>query len=164
MFPDFGNPFGGGPNNFGPPRGSGFSKRQPMNPMGPHFGDDDIGHFNIDMYAPPDMVGPDAGVGFPNTPDFNPQMRPGRPQPRMDPPAPARPGLGNFAPPGTMPQVGSGNSPNLGVDGSGGLLMTKPPQQGAMPVKGDFDQMQRMGLIDPPFDPDKDHHFDNMYI
>ena len=178
MFPfggGFQDPFGGGSkgfNDFGARGGPNFrGVKRPTNPLGPFGpgGNDD--EFNIDMYAPPDMMGPDGGIGFPNTPDFNPQLRPGAQNRRMDPPQAQRPGLGNFAPPGTIPQIGSGTSPNMGIDGSGGILMKQPPQKPNMPVKGDFEQMQKMGLIEPPMDqpdipdPNQDHHFDrNMYI
>ena len=175
MFPlggGFNDPFGGnsrGFNDFGSRGGPNFGGvRRPMNPLGTFGPNGNDENFNIDMYTPPDMIGPDGGVGFPNTPDFNPQLRPGYQNRRgINPQQQQRPGLGNFAPPGTMPQIGSGTSPNMGLDGSGGILMKQPPQKPDMPVKGDFEQMQKMGLIEPPMDqgPPPDSHFDpNMYI
>ena len=83
------------------------------------------------------------GVGFPDTPDFEEYHR--KPQ-HVEERSDER--LRDFAPPGSLPPIGSKNSPNFGLDGKGDIIMKgKAPNK---PVIGDYEQMQRMGMIPPP--------------
>ena len=50
-----------------------------------------------------------------------------------------------------MPGIGSPNAPNLGVDGQGSLVVG-PPKNTKPIARGDFEQMQKMGLFDPKDD------------
>ena len=167
MFPGgFNDPFGGPRNRLGGfddddmGFGGGPNFGRGKKPFGPPGGD--FSQFNPDFCGPTPMRGPD--LGFPNTPDFNPEMRPGyKPQMRDEPDFAKQknPGLSNFAPPGTTPQFGTNNSPNAGVDGQGGLVVTKPKKP-MKDIRGDYDEMCQMGLVEPPME---DHHYDrNMFI
>jgi hypothetical protein len=166
MFPGgFNDPFGGpnrglgrfddDPGFHGAP---GFGRNK--NPFGP-TGTDFRG-FNPDFSGPTAMPGPD--LGFPNTPDFNPALRPNYRPPTNDEPEFAKqknPGLSNFAPPGTKPQIGTQSSPNAGMDGHGGLIVTNPNKP-KKDFKGDYDIMREMDLVEPPRGEQRYDH--NMYI
>lgn len=148
MFPGgfggFDGGFGGGPGKNrglggGPPRFSPYGDEMfNMNKKNPNP------RVDIDL-MPNGYFDPDGklGVGFPDTPDFEEyHRRPPQYEERNDD------RLRDFAPPGSAPPIGSRNSPNFGLDGSGGIVMKgKAPHN---PVIGDYDQMRRMGMIPPP--------------
>lgn len=162
MFPGgFGGPGGGfGGDRFGrggfPPRGGmggfyGDDDRLPGGIRQPFGGNPPMGPNGIDPMGPPgyvdiDLVGPTNPdeppiFGMPDIPEF----RVKRPRPDPDLPPQQNP-LSNFAPPGTMPAVGSPNAPNLGVDGKGSLVVSEPKIPKPV-ARGDYDQMRQMGLI-----------------
>ena len=91
---------------------------------------------------------------FPDNPDLYGKMTDPNPLslgPPQHPSVPTNqaPYLGNFAPPGTLPPIGSPTSPMYGIDGQGSDLMVRP-QKGNQKIQGDTDIMYAKGQIPPP--------------